>query len=184
MDDQSSEQPVPTQDLSRPKNLRYNREMAKKKRRASKFDWDQGIGFLVADIARLMTTQYNRLIKPVGLTSAQWRVIIHLHRQDGLTQSELATLLTVGKVSVGGLIDRLEDSGWIERRADEKDRRSNRVFLTKKGRAVDKEMISAGIKLAKQTLNNLTEDESLMLQSLLSAVRGNLVDVEKNKPAK
>ena len=185
MDDQSSVQQVSPQDLSQPKNLLYNCEMPKKKRRAAKpFDWDQGIGFLVADIARLMTTQYNRLVKPVGLTSAQWRVIIHLHRQDGLTQSELATLLTVGKVSVGGLIDRLEHSGWIERRADEKDRRSNRVFLTKKGHAVDKEMISAGIKLAKRTLNNLTEDESLMLQSLLTAVRGNLVDLEKNKPSK
>jgi hypothetical protein len=45
-------------------------------------------------------------------------------------------------------------------------------------------MISAGIKLAKRTLNNLTEDESLMLQSLLTAVRGNLVDLEKNKPSK
>jgi len=157
----------------------------KKKRRTPKqSDWDRGIGFLVADIARLMTTHYNRLVKPVGLTRSQWRVIIHLHRQDGLTQSELATLLTVGKVSVGGLIDRLEHSGWIERRTDEKDRRSNRVFLTEKGYEVDKEMISAGVKLAKLTLNNLTKDESVMLQSLLSAVRGNLIDLESNKPTK
>ena len=87
-------------------------------------------------------------------------------------------------MSVGGLIDRLEHNGWIERRTDEKDRRSNRIFLTEKGHEVDREMILAGVKLAKQTLNNLTKDESIMLQSLLSAVRGNLLDLESNKPTK
>jgi DNA-binding MarR family transcriptional regulator len=183
--DQQNEQQLPGRISGQATELVYNRKMAKKKiSAAKKYDWDQGIGFLVADISRLMTTQYNRLVKPVGLTSSQWRVIIHLHRQDGLTQSELATLLTVGKVSVGGLIDRLEHSGWIERRADEKDRRSNRIFLTEKGHEVDKEMISAGIQLAKQTLNNLTKDESMILQSLLNAVRENLISLEAKKTAK
>ena len=153
--------------------------MAKKKGRAAKqIDWDRGIGFLVADIARLMTTEYNRLVKPIGLTKSQWRLIVHLHRQDGLTQSELANLLAVGKVSVGGLIDRLEQSRWIERRSDAKDRRTNRIYLTKKAHAVDKEIISAGVKLAKQTLKDLTDDESLMLESLLGAVRRNLLELE------
>lgn len=162
--------------------LLYTRAMTKKKGRgARQFDWDRGIGFLVADITRLMTTEYNRLVKPIGLTKSQWRLIVHLHRQDGLTQSELANLLAVGKVSVGGLIDRLEHSGWIERRSDAKDRRTNRIFLTKKAHAVDKEIISAGVKLAKQTLKGLTDDESLILESLLGAVRSNLLELESGK---
>ena len=156
--------------------LTYTAGMAKKKGRPAKqVDWDRGIGFLVADITRLMTTQYNRLVKPLGLTRSQWRLIVQLHRQDGLTQSELANLLAVGKVSVGGLIDRLEQSGWIERRNDAKDRRTNRIFLTDKAHEVDKEIVSAGVKLAKQTLNGLTDDESLALESLLGAVRSNLL---------
>ena len=178
--------PLAEEDKPRaPNKLVYNPTMSKKKkRRAKQFDWDRGIGFLVADITRLMTTQYNRLMKPAGLTRSQWRVIIHLHRQDGLTQSELATLLTVGKVSIGGLIDRLEHSGWIERRTDEKDRRSNRVFLTDKGHEVDKDMVTAGVKLAKQTLNNLTDDERVQLNSLLSAVRNNLLELDTEKTKK
>jgi len=170
-------------DPQQAEQLVYNPAMAKKNRKDrkkpdSQFDWDRGIGFLVADIARLMTTQYNRLAKPVGLTRAQWRVIIHLHRKDGLTQSELAMLLTVGKVSAGGLIERLERSGWIERRVNEQDGRSNRVFLTKKGRAVDKEMISAGAKLEKQAVATLSGDEGVQLESLLRAVRANLLEID------
>ena len=152
-----------------------------KKINPQQFDWYRGIGFLVTDIARLMTTKYNRLAKPTGLTRAQWRVIIQLHRKDGLTQSELATLLTVGKVSIGGLIDRLEHSGWVERRTNEGDRRSNLIHLTKKGHAVDSKMINAGRKLAKQTLKDLSKDENVLLESLLRAVRDNLLEVEKEK---
>lgn len=145
------------------------------------FDWDRGVGFLVTDIARMMTTHYNRLVKPTGLTRAQWRVIIQLHRQDGLSQSELATLLTVGKVSVGGLIDRLEHSGWIERRTDDNDRRSNLIYLTKKGHKVDQDMVTAGKRLAKRSLKDLTRDEIVQLESLLRAVRDNLLQAEEQK---
>jgi DNA-binding MarR family transcriptional regulator len=144
-----------------------------------RFDWDRGIGFLVTDIARLLTTQYNRLVKPTGLTRSQWRMIVQLHRRDGLSQSELAILLTVGKVSVGGLIDRLEHSGWIERREDQNDRRSNRIYLTKKGRDIDKQMIDASEELAKVIFKDLTEDEILLFESLLTGVRQNLLDAEE-----
>jgi len=163
-------------------NTRKKRPLKKQRRTAKRFEADLGIGFMVADITRMMTTQFNRMVKPAGLTRAQWRVIIHLHRQDGLSQSELAALLTVGKVAIGGLIDRLEHSGWVERRTDKQDRRSNRVFLTQKGRDVNQEMVTAGEELAKQTYSNLTKDERALLASLLGVVRKKLLEMEKDKP--
>ena len=140
------------------------------------FDKDLGIGYLVTDIARLMTTQYNRIMKPTGLTRAQWRVIIQLKRRDGQTQSELAHLLDMGKVSVGGLIDRLEESQWIERKADPDDRRVNRVYLTNKAHEIDDEMTKTGFTLIDQTLRNLSADERETLINLLIAVKQNLLE--------
>jgi DNA-binding MarR family transcriptional regulator len=84
----------------------------------------------------------------------------------------------VGKVSAGGLVDRLEQSGWVERRTNEKDGRSNRVFLTRKGHEVDREMIAAGAKLEKEAMAVLTVDERLQLESLLRAVRSNLIEMD------
>ena len=146
-----------------------------------KYDLDHNIGFLVTDISRLIGTEYNRIMKPLGLTRAQWRLIVHLHRQDGMTQSELAELLDVGKVSAGGLIDRLEHSGWVERRADPTDRRSNRVHLTKKGRAIEKKMGSTGAELTRQTLRNLGPDERAQLVDLLIAVKNNLLEIDTSR---
>jgi MarR family transcriptional regulator for hemolysin len=137
---------------------------------------DLGIGYLVTDVARLMTTQYNRIMKPTGLTRAQWRVIIQLNRRNGQTQSELAHVLDMGKVSVGGLIDRLEESHWIERRADPKDRRANRIYLTNKADEINDEMTKTGHMLIDQTLRNLSTDERETLINLLIAVKRNLLE--------
>lgn len=145
-----------------------------------KYQLDHNIGFLVNDISRLMSTEYNKIMKPLGLTRAQWRVVVHLHRADGLTQSELADLLGAGKVSVGGLIDRLEHSDWVERRDDPQDRRSNRVYLTKKGRAIEQEMEKTGRELTLKTLRNLGTDERAQLVDLLIAVKNNLLEIESD----
>jgi MarR family transcriptional regulator for hemolysin len=139
-------------------------------------DKDLGIGYLVTDIARLMTTQYNRIMKPTGLTRAQWRVIIQLSRRNAQTQSELALVLDMGKVSVGGLLDRLEESKWIERRADPKDRRVNRIHLTDKAHEIDDQMEKTGYVLIDQTLRNLNPDERDTLVNLLIAVKRNLLE--------
>ena len=112
---------------------------------------DRNIGFLVSDIARLIGVEYNRIMKPMGLTTPQFRMIMQLQREDGVTQSRLANILAVGKVSISGLIDRLEQSGWIERRADPGDRRSKhpgltsgRRFAAKRGLGLEKGSVSFG----------------------------------------
>lgn len=148
-----------------------------------KYTLDHHIGFLVNDISRLITTEYNRIMKPLGLTRAQWRVIVYLHREDGLIQSELARLLDVGKVSMGGLLDRLEQSGWVERRADTKDRRYNRIYLTTKGHEIEAEMIRTGRKLTSQTFKNIDEDERALLVDLLISVKDNLQEIESSQDA-
>ncbi len=143
---------------------------------------DSHIGFLVSDIARQMTTEYNRVMEPIfGLTRSQFRVIIQLLRQDGQTQSQLATVLQVGKVSVGGIVDRLEYSGWVERRPDPSDRRSNLVYLTEKGRSAQDKMIEIGRGLTRQTLKGLTKEERDQLVDLLLVVKRNLQSIEDVK---
>ena len=141
---------------------------------------DRNIGFLVSDIARLIGVEYNRIMKPMGLTTPQFRMIMQLQREDGVTQSRLANILAVGKVSISGLIDRLEQSGWIERRADPGDRRSNLIYLTDKAHAIEERMLETGTLLTKQTLKNLTSTQRKDLTKLLVSVKANLLEVESS----
>ncbi len=90
-------------------------------------------GFLIHDVSRLRRVAVDRALKPLGITRAQWWVLAFLSRRDGMTQTALAGDLDLTKVAVGGLLDRMESAGFVERRADEHDGRARRVYLTRAG---------------------------------------------------
>ncbi|MFD2136796.1 MarR family winged helix-turn-helix transcriptional regulator [Novosphingobium resinovorum] len=75
----------------------------------------------------------DRALKPLGITRSQWWVLAFLSRRDGMTQTALAADLDLTKVAIGGLVDRMEAGGFVERRADERDARARRIYLTKAG---------------------------------------------------
>jgi len=98
----------------------------------NKINFDRSLGFIIHDVARLMRLAFDRRVRDVGLTRAQWMVLGYLLREDGQTQTELAGNIDMEKAPTGRLIDRLEQSGWVVRRPDPVDKRANRVYKTNK----------------------------------------------------
>ncbi|MFT4117180.1 MarR family winged helix-turn-helix transcriptional regulator [Bradyrhizobium sp.] len=90
-------------------------------------------GFLIHDVSRLRRVVVDRSLKPLSITRSQWWVLAFLSRRDGMTQTALAADLDLTKVAIGGLLDRMEGAGFIERRADRNDGRARRVYLTRAG---------------------------------------------------
>lgn len=90
-------------------------------------------GFLLHDVSRLRRVVVDRELKPLGITRSQWWVLAFLSRRDGMTQSALAADLDLTKVAIGGLLDRMETAGLVQRRDDGNDARIRRVYLTRAG---------------------------------------------------
>jgi DNA-binding MarR family transcriptional regulator len=134
------------------------------------------IGFLVHDVSRMRRTLFDQAVKPLGITRAQWWALANLSRQEpeGMIQSDLARLLDVGKVSIGGLIDRLEASGHVERRADPVDRRIKRVFITDRGYDVIEKMRSVGRELTVLILKGIPLDQVHVAEEVLHRMKDNL----------
>jgi DNA-binding MarR family transcriptional regulator len=91
--------------------------------------WDIKLGFLIHDVSRLRRKVFDQLMKPHGVTRAQWWVLAHLSRRNGIVQTQLADVLDVGKASLGGIVERLEAGGWVERHGDPADKRAKRIYL-------------------------------------------------------
>lgn len=92
-------------------------------------DYDHDLFFLLHDVARLIRVEADKRARVHGMTRAQWGLLLRLAHNPGLSQKEAADLLEVEPISVARLVDRLEASGLIERRADELDRRIWRLHL-------------------------------------------------------
>jgi MarR family transcriptional regulator, transcriptional regulator for hemolysin len=132
---------------------------------------DIRLGFLIHDVSRMRRTAYDQLMKPMGVTRAQWWVLAHLSRHDGMMQTELAEALEVGKASLGSLIDRLAAAGLVERRAVPGDRRAKRVHLAKPGYLLVQRMTEAEISLNERILVSLSPADRGMMIRALSAVK-------------
>ena len=85
--------------------------------------------FSISDVARMLRTYADYKASQFGITRAQWVVLVRLDRFEGIKQSELAEMLDLQPITLTRLLDRLCDSGLIERRPDPADRRVKRLFL-------------------------------------------------------
>ncbi|ACL05551.1 transcriptional regulator, MarR family [Desulfatibacillum aliphaticivorans] len=79
---------------------------------------------------RKVSRAYRDEIVEYGLTHGQFFVIVAIMEEEGLLPSELAEKTAQERATITGLLDRLAKDGWIERRLDETDRRSFRIYLT------------------------------------------------------
>ena len=98
-------------------------------------DKETRFAFLIHDVSRLRRVMFDRIVRNLGTSRSQWWVLAFLSRDDGGRHRPTSpNELDAGKVALGGLVDRLEEAGMVERRADPIDRRVKRVFLTREGR--------------------------------------------------
>lgn len=164
---------------SRPSAMSASAEML----RSEKDNWDSRLGFLMHDVSRLRRAVFDDFMRPLGLTRSQWWVLAYLSRQDGMIQSDVANVLELGKAALGGLIDRLESSGFIERRSDDSDRRVKRVFLSAKGNRVVKDMLIQSHQMSERILDGLSNEDRHALHQMMLQVKANLLAIKRERAA-
>ena len=102
-----------------------------------------------------------------------------------MMQAEIARLMDVGKVTIGGLVRRLETAGLVERRSDDSDKRLKLVFITDKGYDVIRTMIDLADELNNDILDGISEEERELAENTLAKVRENLKRmIAKNRRAR
>ncbi|MGI6456435.1 MAG: MarR family winged helix-turn-helix transcriptional regulator [bacterium] len=87
----------------------------------------------------ILSKEGDRILRPIGLTDSQFNVLMVLkyQTQDGvMNQTVLGNILQVNRSNITGLVDRMEQAGWVKRSADRKDRRVNHVRITRKGHTI------------------------------------------------
>lgn len=136
----------------------------------------RSLGFLLRDTSRLMRRQFVRRAREAGLplSRAEASVLVHVDREPGLSQAHLAERLDLEAISLVRLIDTLEESGLIERRRHEHDRRIRTLWLTEAARPIVAQAHAVRDDVRTQALVGIAEPDQEKLLDLLITVRGNL----------
>lgn len=137
-------------------------------------DWIIRLGFLIHDAARLRRIVIDEKFKPLEITRSQAWLMAYVSRADGQTQSDLAEQMSLGKVAIGGLIDRLEKTGMIERRAELADRRVRKIYLTDKGNKVISLMRDITMEANESLLAGISIKEIKQTSKVLAKLKKNI----------
>ena len=145
--------------------------------RAPLSELERSVAVLISDINLLSRVLFNRAAKEWDLTSTQWQILSVIYRDEHLTQSEVANMLSRGKSSIGKSIDSLENRGWVVRVPDAKDRRVKRLQLTDKIVKLTGQLSEPLIEINNIIERGLDANERESLMQSLQKIHANLTKV-------
>ena len=125
------------------------------------------IHFLLAKALQKVNLVSKSKLSPYGVTPVQYALLRQLWRQDGQFGSILGDRLQLDSATITGIIDRLEQNGFIERRADPNDRRNKLVYLTEKGRSLELPLCEKMDAMNQEVMSDFDDDEIQRFKEML-----------------
>jgi MarR family transcriptional regulator, transcriptional regulator for hemolysin len=139
---------------------------------------ERTIATRIGYISRLLRTRFDLRARSFNLTRAQWQTIATIRFHGGATQREIAEKLEVGSVTIGRIVERLEQAGWIERRPDPADRRAYRLHMDPRSQPMLEQLTVLGEDEERIALEGISAEERHLLIVALDRIISNL---ERNK---
>jgi DNA-binding MarR family transcriptional regulator len=126
------------------------------------------------DVARLIRQRFDARSRGLGVTRPQWRTLLNLAHEPGMTQAELAERVEVERITACRMVDRLAEAGFVERRADPADRRVWRLHLLPPARAIVDQLTTIGAEIEAEALSHIGDEEARQLTASLTRIRDGL----------
>ena len=130
--------------------------------------------FEIAETAHALRRAFDRRATGLGVTRAQWKVMFRLDRSPGLRQVELADMLDIEPITLCRIIDRLEESGLVERRGDPTDRRAWLLYLADSARPLKAKLDALGDAMIAEAFADIDPAELEKMKALLARIRDNV----------
>jgi MarR family transcriptional regulator for hemolysin len=130
------------------------------------------LGLLLHGTARAWRSKLDDRLKPMGLSLAKWRTLLHLSSASGaLTQAEIAARLGIEEPTLVPLLHRLETDGWIIRRNSAHDRRCKTVRLGRRATRIIGRINTAARKLRHELIDDIPQRDLQICMRVLTRIR-------------
>jgi len=135
---------------------------------------DIGLGMLLRAADMLFNKSLRDELAEHGIPYSHFQHLWKLWQSDGITQAELSRSIGVTTAASTSVLDALEEAGFIKRQRQVHDRRKINVFLTRSGRALERELTEAATSVNLDARKGLSEAEIASLFRVLGVVTENL----------
>lgn len=133
------------------------------------------IGYLIKNINDKLKARADSDLMKLNLTLTQSRVLAFLNSTDGVsTQKEIEMFLEVTHPTVVGIVNRMEQKGYVKCHFDQKDRRNKIVEITDLAKDLGSSLESQVNKNEQRMLKSLSEEEVEQLEKMLLTIYKNI----------
>jgi MarR family transcriptional regulator, transcriptional regulator for hemolysin len=139
-------------------------------------DPENSLGYLTRIAFRSFSRELEKLTLPSGVTAGQWRFLRALWVQDGINQRELSRRVVMREPTTVIALKGMEKAGMVRRETCAEDRRRSLVFLTAKGKALQKELMPCVVEVNERATASLDDAEVAQLKLLLRKICEGLSD--------
>jgi len=130
------------------------------------------LGLILFGTARAWRTRLDQRLRPLGLSQGKWRTLIHLSQGGNkLTQKVIAERMGIEGATLAGLLDSLENDGWVERRDSNADRRCKTVHLQRRSKAVLDKIFNTAHDLRAELIEDISRRDLETCIRVLSKIR-------------
>lgn len=132
------------------------------------------ISNLLVQICRLRRNKSNVLLSETGIYAGQDVLLYYLSIEDGQTVSALVEKICIQHATISNMIDRMVIAGMIKKEKDSLDKRTSRIYLTRKGKDSYQQVARVWKEMEATATSGLTQEQKDTLHHLLQLVQKNL----------
>ena len=132
------------------------------------------LGYQLGTSSRLIKRTMESSLTNYDITTPQWSVLKLLNTREQLTQSQIANELVGDKATVGEVILRLSEKGYIEKSFHDHDRRVHLIRLTAKAKEAVKNIEKMVPDITEKALQGFSEEDRELLHKFLNQIIDNL----------
>ena len=136
-------------------------------------------GFLISQIKQVQGRVFDAMLQKAGIeefNGAQGRILYVLWQEDNLPIVELSKRTGPAKTTLTGMLDRMEERGFLERHFDKTDRRQIRIILTKKAHALSEKYNEVSDEMGEFFYKGFTDEEIVLFEKTLERILSNLTN--------
>jgi MarR family transcriptional regulator, transcriptional regulator for hemolysin len=140
-----------------------------------RYDFGNSIGYIINRTAKAFVKALDsQLREKVGVTAGQWKVLVMLVDQNGLTQKEIADRLGLDGATLIPIIDKMERDKLVVRKVDPADRRNNRIYRTEMADVLWDKMMECASNIKEISLKGIPDENVKIMKDVLENIWQNL----------
>ena len=141
-------------------------------------------GDYIAQIRLIGGRVFEKLLAASGtdtFNGPQGKILDALWQQDGLSANEISQRTGLANSTLTSMLDRMEDTGLVQRVRSKEDRRVIRLFLGDKARQCRDQYAAVSEKMTDIYFRGFSDEEVTSLEGLLLRVLENVREADRNE---